>query len=406
MGQQAGTLAAVILMYLLQSTINEAPSSSTRQYKMVNVDHETPNIPISSSASVNVMPRNIFEYLRLANERTTNMLVEMADMTKKVPLGNPSLKSLKTDNLRDRQEQQVKKKLRLDENIHIKHFCKPVMQNYDGKKDSKIVKVKVERRSIALNSRKESSDEECSTFSSKDEEYVMAVRDFKKFFKKRCRFVRQPWNNKKRSKESVMTRTIKVIEKDLDVATRIILLKNVQNHQKTRIKELLTEALGAIAMKKMMRRSKIVDALNILRETKSSSLLTSHTMEFDPKSYEGVFLGYSQNSKAYIVLNKHTTQFEESLNVRFDETPPPSKTSPLVDDDLDEEEAIKVIKKKNLENDIVDETLEIDEIVNITESRNHPIENVVGNLNQRTLGDESWIVAMQEELNKFIANDV
>nr|GEW93821.1 pentatricopeptide repeat-containing protein [Tanacetum cinerariifolium] len=32
---------------------------------------------------------------------------------------------------------------------------------------------------------------------------------------------------------------------------------------------------------------------------------------------------------------------EESLNVTFEETPPPSKTSPLVDDDLDEEEAIK-----------------------------------------------------------------
>ncbi|GJZ66970.1 retrovirus-related pol polyprotein from transposon TNT 1-94 [Tanacetum coccineum] len=154
--------------------------------------------------------------------------------------------------------------------------------------------------------------------------------------------------------------------------------------------------------------------------------------KFDPKSYEGVFLGYSQNSKAYIILNKHTRKVKESLNVTFDETPPPSKTSPLVDDDLDEEEAIKVTEKKNLENDIVDETLEIDEIVNIKESRNHPLENVIGNLNQRTLrlqaqnqsnffcfistiepknvnealGDESWIVAMQEELNQFVANDV
>ncbi|GJX90341.1 hypothetical protein Tco_0343667 [Tanacetum coccineum] len=64
---------------------------------------------------------------------------------------------------------------------------------------------------------------------------------------------------------------------------------------------------------------------------------------------------------------------KESLNVTFDETPPPSKTSPLVDDDLDEEEAIKVTKKKNLENDIMDETLEVDEIVNIKESR-PPIE--------------------------------
>ncbi|GJR99851.1 retrovirus-related pol polyprotein from transposon TNT 1-94 [Tanacetum coccineum] len=123
---------------------------------------------------------------------------------------------------------------------------------------------------------------------------------------------------------------------------------------------------------------------------------------------------------------------EESLNVTFDETPPPSKTSPLVDDDLDEEEAIKVTEKKNLKNYIVDETLEIDEIVNIKESRNHPLENVIGKLNQRTLrsqaqnpsnffcfistiepnnvnealGDENWIVTMKEGLNQFIANDV
>ncbi|GJU71905.1 retrovirus-related pol polyprotein from transposon TNT 1-94 [Tanacetum coccineum] len=111
--------------------------------------------------------------------------------------------------------------------------------------------------------------------------------------------------------------------------------------------------------------------------------------KFDPKSYEGVFLGYSQNSKAYIILNKHTRKIEESLNVTFDETPPPSKISPLVDNDLDEEEAIKVTEKKNLENDIEDETLEIDEIVNIKESRNHPLENFIRNLNQRTLRSQA-----------------
>ncbi|GKA03489.1 zf-CCHC domain-containing protein [Tanacetum coccineum] len=42
------------------------------------------------------------------------------------------------------------------------------------KKDSKIVKAKVERKSIALKAKKESSDEECSTSSSEDEEYAMA----------------------------------------------------------------------------------------------------------------------------------------------------------------------------------------------------------------------------------------
>ncbi|GJU58555.1 retrovirus-related pol polyprotein from transposon TNT 1-94 [Tanacetum coccineum] len=139
-------------------------------------------------------------------------------------------------------------------------------------------------------------------------------------------------------------------------------------------------------------------------------------------------------SKCFILNTKDylTKKIKESLNVTFGETPLLFKTSPLVDDDLDEEEAIREIEKKNLENAIEDETLEIDDIVNIKESRNHPLENVIGNLNQRTLrsqaqnqsnffcfistiepknvnealGDESWIVAMQEKLNQFIANDI
>ncbi|GJZ64740.1 zf-CCHC domain-containing protein [Tanacetum coccineum] len=65
------------------------------------------------------------------------------------------------------------------------------------KKDSKIVKAKGERISLALKAKKESSDEECSTSESEDEEYAMAVGDFKKFFKRRGRFIRQPRNDKK-----------------------------------------------------------------------------------------------------------------------------------------------------------------------------------------------------------------
>nr|GEZ50335.1 UBN2 domain-containing protein [Tanacetum cinerariifolium] len=65
------------------------------------------------------------------------------------------------------------------------------------KKDSKIVKAKGERRSLALKAKNESRDKECSTSRSKDEEYVMVVRDFKKFLKRKGRFVRQPRNDKK-----------------------------------------------------------------------------------------------------------------------------------------------------------------------------------------------------------------
>ncbi|GKC31066.1 hypothetical protein Tco_1038360 [Tanacetum coccineum] len=65
------------------------------------------------------------------------------------------------------------------------------------KKDYEIVKAKGERRSLALKAKKESSDEECSTFGSEDEAYAMVVRYFKKFLKRRGRFVRQPRNDKK-----------------------------------------------------------------------------------------------------------------------------------------------------------------------------------------------------------------
>ncbi|GJZ56430.1 DNA-directed DNA polymerase [Tanacetum coccineum] len=61
------------------------------------------------------------------------------------------------------------------------------------KKDSETIKSKREQsRSIALNARKESSDEDSSTFDSEDEEYAMAVRNFKKFFKRQGRFRGDP----------------------------------------------------------------------------------------------------------------------------------------------------------------------------------------------------------------------
>nr|GEU46542.1 retrovirus-related Pol polyprotein from transposon TNT 1-94 [Tanacetum cinerariifolium] len=119
---------------------------------------------------------------------------------------------------------------------------------------------------------------------------------------------------------------------------------------------------------------------------------------------------------------------KESLNVKFNETPLP-KSLPLVDDDI-------------LQNDIIenqDKYLEIKdneplnkEISIIKSSKDHPIGTVIGNLNERTLRyqvqnqsnffcfvsfvepknikeaiqDESWTMALQEELNQFKTNDV
>ncbi|GJR05259.1 hypothetical protein Tco_0528243 [Tanacetum coccineum] len=68
---------------------------------------------------------------------------------------------------------------------------------------------------------------------------------------------------------------------------------------------------------------------------------------------------------------------EESLNVTFDETPPPPKTPPLEDDELVEEEAIEVSKTKPIGNDLEDISLENNQMANIKESKSHPLENVI-----------------------------
>ncbi|GKD00153.1 zf-CCHC domain-containing protein, partial [Tanacetum coccineum] len=52
-------------------------------------------------------------------------------------------------------------------------------------------------KSLALKARKVSSDEEVSCSESEDEEYAMAIRDFKKFFTRRGKFIRQPHDDKK-----------------------------------------------------------------------------------------------------------------------------------------------------------------------------------------------------------------
>ncbi|GJT80951.1 retrovirus-related pol polyprotein from transposon TNT 1-94 [Tanacetum coccineum] len=54
-----------------------------------------------------------------------------------------------------------------------------------------------QNKSLALKAKKESSDEDSSNSDSEDEEYAMAVKEFKKFFKRRGRFARQPRDERK-----------------------------------------------------------------------------------------------------------------------------------------------------------------------------------------------------------------
>ncbi|GJR12674.1 retrovirus-related pol polyprotein from transposon TNT 1-94 [Tanacetum coccineum] len=253
------------------------------------------------------------------------------------------------------------------------------------KKDSEIVKDKREQsRSLALKAKKESSDDDSSTFESKDKEYAMAVKEFKKFFK-RC---------------GASNHLIKECPKS-----------SRNNNQRAFIG-------GAWSDSGEDEEEKNKDETCLVAQASNEICLG---INLEPNVIFG------SNLRGNIIC-----KVEESLNVTFDETPSPPKTSPLEDDDLVEEGVIEVNKTKPLGNDLEDKSLENNEIINIKQSKSHPLDNVIGNLNQRTLRlqaqdkssffcflstiepknvskalkDESWVMAMQEELNQFISNDV
>ncbi|GJR43644.1 retrovirus-related pol polyprotein from transposon TNT 1-94 [Tanacetum coccineum] len=94
--------------------------------------------------------------------------------------------------------------------------------------------------------------------------------------------------------------------------------------------------------------------------------------KFDPKSTEGIFLSYSPNSKAYVVPNRETMRVEESLNVKFNESPPP-KSPPLEDDVLENEN----IERQEKDLEIKENEPLNKEIPNIKESKDHPLETVI-----------------------------
>nr|GEU72782.1 transposase, Ptta/En/Spm, transposase, Tnp1/En/Spm-like protein [Tanacetum cinerariifolium] len=92
------------------------------------------------------------------------------------------------------------------------------------KKDSKIVKAKFERKSIALKAKKNSSDEECSTSGSEDEEYAMEVRDFKKFFKEEAR-IEQKITKKQSKPDKIEHKNAKNVQKNrATIKTTIVII--------------------------------------------------------------------------------------------------------------------------------------------------------------------------------------
>ncbi|GJT53961.1 zf-CCHC domain-containing protein [Tanacetum coccineum] len=91
----------------------------------------------------------------------------------------------------------------LDEGFSSKNCVRKFLRALHPKWRAKVTAIEESKNLTTLSldeligNLKESSDDDSSTSDSEDEEYAMAVRDFKKFFKRRGRFVRQPHEERK-----------------------------------------------------------------------------------------------------------------------------------------------------------------------------------------------------------------
>jgi hypothetical protein len=159
--------------------------------------------------------------------------------------------------------------------------------------------------------------------------------------------------------------------------------------------------------------------------------------KFDEKSDEGIFLGYSPNSKAYRVFNKRTNRIQESINVVVDDHIEARKE----DDTEDVTTPAETLLNNSESEDRIDPVPQVpsdDEDPKTPEpstvpahiQKIHPLTNVIGNIEEgmktrkkkidfveltkayytsslepknvtEALKDQVWINAMQEELAQF-----
>ncbi|GKE01716.1 hypothetical protein Tco_1389699, partial [Tanacetum coccineum] len=280
-------------------------------------------------------------------------------------------------------------------------------------------------------------EEEATSSDSNDEEYAMAVRDFKKFFRRRGKFVRQPHDDKRnfrKAKEDIKGKDNRRCFNDSEDDSKkeeICLmalddnkvlsdtpyynssyLDNESWQNDSSLQEMLEmqkppkdkHGIGYtddIASTSNMKQKKlgpknskmpsIEPALLVpsAREPASSNeqnWLSAAKMEnvclkvkLEPdewikdSGYSRHMTGNKDLFSSYKTIAGETMRVEESLNVKFNESPPP--TTPHLEDD-------DVLKNKNIErqeNDLeIKESEPLNkEIPNIKESKDHPLETVI-----------------------------
>nr|GEX49266.1 zf-CCHC domain-containing protein/UBN2 domain-containing protein [Tanacetum cinerariifolium] len=160
----------------------------------------------------------------------------------------------------------------------------------------------------------------------KDKEYAMDVKEFKKFFKRRGRFARQPRNERKSFQRSKSNNDGNNERKRFRCGYPNHFIGDCPKSSRSNNQN--TFIGGAWSDGGEDEKEKAKDETCLVAQASNE-----------------ICLGINLEPDEWIKdsgCSKHVT-VKESLNVTFGETPPPSKTSPLEDDNLVKEEAIELI---------------------------------------------------------------
>ncbi|GJU40785.1 copia protein [Tanacetum coccineum] len=312
------------------------------------------------------------------------------------------------------------------------------------KKDSEIVKAKGERKSLALKAKKESSDEECSTSGSEDEEYAMAVRDFKKFFKRRGRFVRQPRNDKKTFQRSRDDKNGKGDRKCFRCGDPNHLIGECPKPPKDKNQRAFVG--GSWSDSGEEDDEKVKDETCLVAQASSevcseSSYFSDENSSIDDLVLDNEYDKLCKMSLKIITKNKRLkatrNSLEKELSILKEKVSTLEKNKGVdlectkcqllkIENEKLKEEAIRLTKfeksthclnemlsnqkpsgeKSSLGfNSFEASSSGTKEIKFVKAQKKASSDGEPKNVNE-ALADESWIVTMQEELNQFIANDI
>ncbi|GJS09732.1 zf-CCHC domain-containing protein [Tanacetum coccineum] len=223
-----------------------------------------------------------------------------------------------------------------------------------------------------------------------NEEYAMALRDFKKFFKRRGGFVRQPRDERKSFQRSKDDKNGKSERKYFRCGDPNHLIGECPKPPRSKNQRDFVGGIWNDSGEDEEEKTK--DETCLVAQASNEEPSETEFYSDDLSSIDELDLDseYNRLCKLETIVDSNgiSHNFSAPRTSQSNGVVRTERSHTLQENRI-EEEAIEVNKTRPLGNDVEDKSLENNEIINIKESKSHPLENVIGNLNQRTLRSQA-----------------